>query len=209
MARVADSLRRLKARLVERLGPIGYVGEGELLWRSVKDTVVVIELQKDRKHSVKDQVRFTVNVGISVNSLRGASTVEVGSRTPAIPLPEKCHWRQRLGFMLPERSDVWWVVGGERTTESVSDELAAGLITVALPKIEAIASSEALLHLWCEGRGQGLTEYERRANLARLLITLGRKEEARVAVQELELASIGKSWATAAAFDVRDLRNHL
>jgi hypothetical protein len=62
----------------------------------------------------------------------------------------------------------------EQSAQSVRDELAEGFIGIALPKVETMAFSEALIDAWQEGHGQGLTEYERRASLARLLIAKGR-----------------------------------
>jgi hypothetical protein len=100
-------------------------------------------------------------------------------------------------------------VSDEKTAQAVCDEIAAGLIDIALPKVEVMASSDALVNAWREGRGQGLTEYERRANLAKLLMALGRKEEAQAAAQALEDASLGKSWAASAAYDVKELRKQL
>lgn len=206
--KTAQSFKHLKAYLARRLASSGYVGSGDIVWRKVRDTVVVVETQKDRKYSTKEEVRFTVNVGISVDALRDAVAVaaEGGPSSSEVPPPEKCHWRQRLGYLLSAQSDVWWSVRDEQTAQLVCDEIAAGLIDIALPKVEAMASSEALVRLWQEGRGQGLTEYERRINLARLLVALGHTEEAQVAVQALEDASLGKSWAASAAYDVKELR---
>jgi hypothetical protein len=72
-----------------------------------------------------------------------------------------------------------------------------------------MASSDALVKSWQEGGGQGLTECERRVNLARLLVALGRKEEARAAAQALEDASLGKSSAVSAAVESSELRKPL
>jgi hypothetical protein len=176
------------------------------VWRKVHDTVVVIEVQKDRKHSTKDEVRFTVNIGISVDALRDVVAVAGRTSSSELPAPEKCHWRQRLGHLLPAQTDVWWSVSDKQTAQSVCDEIAAGLIDIAAPKVEAIASSEALVRSWQDGIGQGLTEYERRVSLAKLLIALGRKEEGRAAVRALEDAARGKSWEASAAYEVKELR---
>ncbi len=209
MMKPVEVFKHLKACLAKRLAPSGFVGTGDLVWRKVLDTVVVLEVQKDRKYSTEDEFRFTVNVGISVNALRDVVSARSGPSSEGVPPPEKCHWRQRLGHLLPAQSDVWWSIRDEQTARAVCDEIAAGLIDIALPQVELIASSEALARSWQEGRGQGLTEYERRINLARLLVALGRKEEAQSAVQALEAASLGKSWAVSAAFEVQELRKQL
>jgi hypothetical protein len=205
----AKSFKHLKACLAKRLAPSGFVVGGDIMSRKMHDTVVVIEVQKDRKYSTKDEIRFTINVGISADALREVAAAAGGSSSSNVPPPERCHWRQRLGHLLPAQSDVWWSVSDEKTVQAVCDEIAAGLTDIALPKVEAMASSDALVNAWREGRGQGLTEYERRVNLARLLMTLGRKEEAQAAVQALEDASLGKSWAASAAYDVKVLRKQL
>lgn len=147
-------------------------------------------------------------MGISVDALREAAGDASSLDTPP---PENCHWRQRLGYLLPTESDVWWSVRDEKTAQQVCDEIAAGLMDIAWPKMEEVASSDALAlaHAWLEGRGQGLTVYERRANLAKLRAALGRKEEAQAAVHALEDASRGKSWAATTDYDVKRLRQQL
>ena len=68
--KAAESFKHLKACLVKRLAPSGFIGAGDIVWCKVHDTVVVVEVQKDRKYSTKEEVRFTVNAGISVDALR-------------------------------------------------------------------------------------------------------------------------------------------
>ncbi len=207
--RTAQSFKHLKACLVKRLAPSGFVGAGDMAWRRVHDTVIVVEFQRDRERTTKDEIKFTINLGISADVLRTVAAAAGGPPPEDVPPPEKCHWRQRLGRLLPAQSDVWWAVRDEQSAQAVCDEIATGLITIALPRVEAMASSNALVDSWQEDRGQGLTEYERRAYLAKLLTALGRKEEAKAAVRALEDASIGKSWAASAAYDVTDLRRQL
>lgn len=206
MMKTAASARSLKACLVKRLAPSGFVGADDIMWRKVNDTVVVLEVQTDRKHSTREEARLTVNVGISVDALRDVVAAAGGPLSSEVPLPERCHWRQRLGHLFPVRRDVWWSVRDEQSAQLACDEIASGLIDVALPKVKAMASSEALVRSWQDGCGQGLTEYERRVNLARLLYALGRTGEAHAALLALEDASIGKSWATSAAYDLKGLR---
>lgn len=200
------SFEHLKACLTRRLAPSGFVGAGNLAWCKMNDTVVVIEVQRDRKYSADDEIRFTVNIGISVDALRDVAAAAGGPSSSEAPPSEKCHWRQRIGRLLPAQSDVWWSVRDEQSAQAVCDEIAGELNDIVLPKIKAMASSEALVRSWKEDRGQGLTEYERRKHLARLLVALGRNEEAKSAVEALEKSSIGKSWAASAAYDAKVLR---
>lgn len=50
----AKSFKYLKACLVKRLVTSGFVANGDTVSRQVRDTVVVIEVQKDRKYSTED-----------------------------------------------------------------------------------------------------------------------------------------------------------
>lgn len=201
------SFKYLKRCLAMRLARCGFASKGDIIWRKANDTVVVIEIQRDLKHHTKEEARFTVNVAISVDALRSVKSADPSSSD--VPIPERCHWRQRLGRLLPAQSDTWWTVRDEHSVQAVCEALGVGLIDIALPEVLEMASSEALLRAWQEGRGQGLTEFERRANLAKLLIATGRREQALAAVQDLEQASMGKSWAASAAYDAREMRKQL
>lgn len=201
----AKNFKGVKTCLAKRLAPFGFSAAGDIFSRNLSDTLVVLEIQKDR-HSTKDEIRFTVNVGISVNALRAIAAAAVGASSADVPSPSKCHWRERLGLLMPVRRDLWWSVRDEETAQAVCDEVTSGVVEDALPQIEDVASTEVLIAQWQSGRGYGLTEYERRSNLARLLCALGRIEETQEAIQALEDASIGKSWEVSARYDVKELR---
>lgn len=204
----AKGFKDLRRCLQKRLAPLGFAVAGTKLWRKVNDTLVVLETQKDR-YSTDEEARFTINLGISVDALRAIAAAAIGASLAEVPPPEACHWRVRLGRLLERQGDVWWSVRDEQTAQSVCDEIGSDLINVALPKVVETASSEALLRLWQEGHGQGLTEYEQRANLAKLLCALNRKDEAKKAIQALEDASLGKSWEVSARYDVKELRKQV
>jgi hypothetical protein len=200
----AKSFNSLKRCLAQRLAPCGFVARGDTFLREVIDAMVVLEIQKDRKRSSKEEILFTINVGISLNRLR---TSDIDEDVPTgVLLPESCHWRERLGRLLVNQSDTWWAVSDEQSAQSVCHEVGSGLVEYALPKVIEIASSNALIQLWKNGYGQGLTEFERRSNLARLLCVSNRPEEARAAIDELEQASLGKSWENSAKFTANELR---
>lgn len=207
MAEGNSSLRKLKACLANRLSPLGFTAEGDGMWRRVHDTLILLEVQKDLKRSTKEAILFTINVGISVNALRAES----GGTAPASSEAriERSHWRERLGRLLPTGSDVWWTVRDEQTAQLLCDEISAALTEHVLPQVEQIASSDALVRLWREDKGRGLTEYERRSNLAALLCKTGQTDEADAAIQALEEASIGKSWEVSARVTAEHLRKQL
>ena len=87
---------------------MGFSQKGMFLSRNMKDTLVVLEIQKDRKYGSKDGIRFTINVGISVSALHRDDVAFGDASGEKIPTPEMCHWRQRLGHITQAHRDVWW-----------------------------------------------------------------------------------------------------
>jgi hypothetical protein len=196
-----------KKCFAKRLESIGFVREGDVFARQMNDTKIVVEVQKDLKRSTREQILFTVNVGISADAIRMDPFDDLQS-CYALTL-ERCHWRQRLGRLLAAREDRWWSLRDEQSSQSLCDEITVGLQEEAFPSVEKVASSKSLVDLWLGGRGPGLTEYQRRSSLPRLLLALGRLEEARSAVEALEVASLGKSWEGSARIVASQVRTQL
>lgn len=197
----------LKKYLAKQFAAEGFLTAGDIFWRRCNDTLIVLEIQKDSKRSTKDAILFTLDVGICVDALHAQATSEL----PSIDVPPtsaKCHWRMRMGRLLAQ-TDKWWRVSDEQTARAACEEIATGFKQDVLPKLLEIASSDALIQLWEKGLGQGLTEYERRSNLAALLCLLRRTDEAKAAILSLENASQGKAWESAAKCTVRELRKAL
>lgn len=182
------------------------MANGDTLTLKVSEAVIVFELQQDMKNSSKESVRFTVNAGISLDALRGFFSRE---SSDSVFSAEQCHWRSRLGRLMNSSGDVWWTVSSEEEVAVRCDEIVSAIKDVALPQMKTLAVAETLLQLWQSDKGQGLTEYERRINLARLLVALGRKPQAQEALQVLETASLGKAWAASAKVDARELNRYL
>lgn len=206
MNSVSGNFKCFKKCLENRLELLDLARSGDIFWKKIHDTVVVIEIQIDKKGDFKEGVKFTINTGISVDVLRDVVGNVNAVRSFSPPSVEQCQWRQRLGRFFPAQGDIWWSVSDEPSVQSVCSEIATALIDHAFPKIEEMASSEALIRSWQEDRGQGLTEYERRRNLAQLLVILESRDEAEMAIRALEEASLGKSWAISAALQVKKLR---
>jgi Domain of unknown function (DUF4304) len=201
-------LNSAKQCIARRMKLEGFSASGNVLSRKVNDTLVIVHIQADR-HNTANQARLTINLGISLNSLRVLAASEVGMSDDEVPPIEKCHWRTRLGRLLAQQSDVWWAAQDELSARTVCEEVVAGLVEIALPIVYEAASSEALIYQWQLGHDNGLTTYERLASLARLLCVLNRIEDTKSAVQALEDASIGTSWEVSARCDVKVLRAQL
>lgn len=202
----AKSYKSFKSCLAKRLVSEDYMVTGDTLTLKVSEAVIVFELQQDLKNSSKELVRFTVNAGVSLDALRGFSSRESAELGFSV---EQCHWRSRLGKLMDSPSDVWWTISDEEEAVARCEEIVSAIRDIASPKIKTLAVAETFVKLWQSDKGQGLTEYERRINLARLLVALGRKSEARDALKVLETASLGKAWAVSAKVDARELNRCL
>ena len=78
------------------------------------------------------------------------------------------HWRERLGYLLPERHDKWWEVQSHEQAHEAGVEIAESLMNHALTELQGIASTGRLKTLWEAGKSPGLTEYERKQYLLAL-----------------------------------------
>lgn len=74
------SFNSFKKCLATHLRSKGFINVGDILSRKANDTVVILEVQSDRKQSSRDEIVFTINVGISVDALRTADVASICTR---------------------------------------------------------------------------------------------------------------------------------
>jgi hypothetical protein len=97
----------------------------------------VVNFQKSA-YSDRDEISFTVNLGVGIDRLRdGRQTWDEGKR-PAIT---RCQVQERLGMLLSdEQQDVWWTVGSDTDTEVLADAVLEALWRYGLPWLERRSS---------------------------------------------------------------------
>jgi hypothetical protein len=121
----------------------------------------MVNLQKSVSSS-RDFVKATVNLGVfSFPLARSMSRAGWWVRTLVSPTVWDGHWRERIGFLLPERSDKWWEIRDTDEAVAVGVEIASVLTTYGLPALAAVASTDRLRALWESGRSPGVTEKQR------------------------------------------------
>ncbi len=130
----------------EVLRPAGFRKRGLVFHRSVADVVHLVSLQSSQA-STAVAVRLTVNVAVWVPGLARARDPDIWS----------AHWRQRLGHLMPEPRDRWWRISCESDALSASCQIRMAIAGYAVPALDALSSSEALVSLWQSGRSPGLT----------------------------------------------------
>jgi hypothetical protein len=95
-------------------------------------------------------LRITCNLAIVLHALGSRGNHDLWNS----------HWRERIGYFMPERRDHWWVCSTDDTAMAAGREMAALIEGRALPEMERLASRAAMIALWTSGRSPGLTEYQ-------------------------------------------------
>lgn len=201
------AFNRFKKCINKRLKSEGFRANGTKLIRKVGEVLILLQFQRSQWNS-KDECRFTINVGISLDALRTYFDDEQSGGSDEISR-EMCHWHRRIGWLLPVQSDVWWTIHEDDDAELLSSEISTAIMNSVLPQLESLTKAEAFVKLWKSEKLSGLVEYQRLLNLARLLTVLGRNEEAHEVVMTLEQSSADKAWSAAATVDARELRLRL
>lgn len=104
------------------------------------------------------KIKFTVNLG--VHDLRLAEMYE--DPVKACPDVWMCHLRERIGFVMPERIDKWWVID---ELAPISADLVEEFLNitkdVAVPYLNKFKERNDLLDLWKSGISPGQTDKQR------------------------------------------------
>lgn len=146
--------------------------------RAVGENWQVINLQKSA-YSDRGHIRFTVNLGVGLDRLRGGvHTWSEGRR----PTESRCQLRERLGFLL-RGQDTWWEVRPETDTAALADTMTLALERYAFPWLDARSTDEAVVMLLSDP-AHIRTEYIYHLHwFEKLLAQLGR-EDLRAAVEQ-------------------------
>jgi hypothetical protein len=113
-------------RVGGELSPLGYVRSGSCFRKKSEDFLSIIEFQKS-KDNIQNGFKFTVNLGIIWKRLLGV--LDSFEKAKSVD----SHLMERIGFLLDERRDKWWVVASEDDLDSVGDEVVSILMSRAIP----------------------------------------------------------------------------
>lgn len=141
----------LKAAGFQKKGKNGFL-------RQCEDVLQFIEFQKSVKTS-DSSLTFSINLGVYSQRLaREGEKPEVAS----------CHWRTRLGNLMPAPQDRWWDVESEDDAGKASREVLSLLTDYGLPMLDQISSTSRLKELWRKNQSPGLTQFQRQEYLRML-----------------------------------------
>lgn len=153
------------------LSDAGFRKRGHLFRRQYEDAVWVIQAQSSSSSSALG-LKMTINLGVHVPALYDVLAYDDRPR-PAWPTPSECQFRERLGPLMPEHTDLWWTVATDQAATALGRELAQLLIRYGLPALESVGTSARLRTYWESGRSSGITK----VLAERYLAALGRSAQ--------------------------------
>lgn len=144
--------------VAELLKPRGFQKSG---WNFVatRDHATLIVSLQSSAGSMQAILKISCNVAIQLRQLVQASRPGVWD----------AHWRERIGFFMPEPQDFWWACASDEAADRAGREIAALLEHAALPEMERLAVPAAMAALWTSGRSPGLTDGQRIERLSELI----------------------------------------
>ena len=187
----------------ETLKAEGYSRRGKYFYLRRGRNWGVFQFQSSVKSS-SEEVIFTINLGVFSGGLdEFFSTLKSGR-----PSIESCHWNERIGFLLPDPHDKWWVLTDDDSVRSlVTEEVTRTVISAGLPAIETHISDERLCEVWLTGKAPGLTTTERLVYLSVFLKAKNDVDDLRKVVQELRTVSQGKATESMAERHIQRLQS--
>lgn len=138
--------------------PLGFRRRGLVFTRQLGEVTHIVSLQSSTS-STALLLKLTVNLGVWVSSL-----AEVGSK----PDLWSAHWRERLGFLMPQRIDYWWEISSDQDAERATTEIVEAIQTHAIPQLDQLSTKNSLVELWRAGRSPGLTAFQAKRYLDKI-----------------------------------------
>jgi Domain of unknown function (DUF4304) len=157
-----DGLDKIIGATAARVGGPGFVRRGSLLRVTGNSTCGVIQFQKSSGNT-KSLLRFTVNLAVVCDALLEEWEPPLGKATST-----DAHLRERVGMLMPTRSDKWWEITSSTDVETMVAEVSDLIAGVGAPYVMRYLGADALVGLWRSGQSPGLTETQRLRYLEKL-----------------------------------------
>jgi hypothetical protein len=125
----------------------------------------LLNFQKSLESSA-EAVYFTINLGVFSTRIREFLDKDKKTKPAAV---DECHWKTRMGFILPDKKDTWWKLDELTCLASIFDEITVIVLNDAIPEIITHISDESLMQYWLNGASEGVTSLQRYIYLTTLL----------------------------------------
>ena len=179
----------------------GFSRKGPTFYRRERDNWGVVTFQKSTT-STAERVRFTVNLGVTSGRLVEFFSGRSQDTPPSVWV---CPWRERVGFLLPERQDTWWTIDATTSRDELGRAVTDLLRSVVIPAVQQHLTDEALRDLWLTGRAPGATDIQRLLCLSVLLKDLGPADRLDDVITELRRKAAGTATAATVEDHLRQL----
>jgi hypothetical protein len=148
--------RQVKATVGKFLEASGFTEKNRKMFtKESADVIHLFQLQKSDR-STALAVVLTLNVGIICKPL----AAKMGDESEKMDVWD-CHWRKRIGWLMPCSDDYWWKVSDPQDAEKVGKEIVEAIRCCAFPVLNELCSTEKLVALWKSGQSPGLTDSQR------------------------------------------------
>jgi hypothetical protein len=188
-------------QLFPELRKIGFKKSKYSFYIIKNDNWGIINFQRSQEND-KNLFRFTINLAVVSKRILGFFKNLENNKIPDV---WDSQWRVRLGELMPEKKDKWWIINEETNITEFSRLLLSLINEFALPSIFKYISDQSLMDLWLGGKSPSLTEYQRLLNLAVLLKMKGQDDLFKQIVMELEDETRGKPTNYAAKIYIEKL----
>lgn len=182
----------------------GFVRKGNTFYLSRSGNWAILNFQKS-KTQTHGQISFTINIGILSSKVREFLANDT-TPFPRLDLDD-CHWKKRIGHMLPQKQDYWWNIGPDTSLEKVREEIVNIINTIVLPEINDNISDEALERNWLSGNSEGLTDMEYFIFMSALLKMYNRDSLSNV-IDRFKTFSRGKPYEEVANEHIDKIKNY-
>lgn len=199
---ISESFETMIKSIAPILSEFGFSRKKHLFYSKPNGNWKIIHFQKSLS-STADVVIFTIELGIA-----SAKLFEFfGRKISGPPKIEDCHWRQRIGFLLPDHKDYWWTIKSWEEASGLIDPLTETLVTLAIPELNALQSDLALRDHWASGNSGGLTEVQRLITLSTLVKAYGPAETLPLLITEMKRLSEGRPYSSTVDLHIKKLAN--
>jgi len=174
----ASTYSRLVSHVARYLRSEGFLRKRQAFLLGRSDGWALVVFQKSRK-STQTEILFTINLGVV--SRRLMEFCEDGLGFPNI---DDAHWRVRVGYLLPEKRDIWWTITPSTKYEHLLGEVESAL-NRSIAELKTYLNDEVLRDLWLAGISPGLTDLQRLMLLSVLVKMLGPADQLAAVLEKL------------------------
>jgi hypothetical protein len=147
-------------KLFEILKPNGFKRSGSTFYYSNGDLTYFVNIQSSQS-STAMMLNMTVNIEIY-------SSIVYKLQETSLPQKLSRHFTERIGFLLDNPHDKWWIIENEKEAINAADEIAHVINNKILPKFDKLKTTNDLATLWRQNKCPGLTEHQRKEYLSLL-----------------------------------------